>query len=248
MRPSGKKLIEIDLEHFKMHVSIRGKIEMSLHFESPSRRFYLSVIALVVHEMKRLGRVVSISLADHQELLTLLNETVGGSAGSSEKETLLMRIYKKWKAALPDLENAPLFKVLGKAKEYGEVSGKTYSFTDEEKDLWANLFEYKGSGENVRLRFSLDKLGASPENVTKVYGEGEYQDGAAGWERFLESLKRDNLQIQTQGPVPEEAAEAIPQISHSQRRPIDLNLGQLNLDVPGLAELSPAEVDPTNLY
>ena len=248
MKTNEKELVKIDLEQFKLHVRIRGKMEMSLHFESPSRRFYLSVIALLVHEMQKLGRVTSIPLAEHQELLTLLNETIGGSAGSSERETLLMRIYKKWKAALPDLENAPLFRVLGKAKEYGEVSGKTYSFTDEEKDLWANLFEYKGSGENVRLRLSLDKLGVGLDQVTIVYGEEQHQEGATGWERFLKSLKRDNLQMQTQGPIPEEAPDAMPPIPHSQRKGIDGHLGQLNLEVPVLAELSPAAEVPGDLY
>ena len=58
----------------------------------------------------------------------------------------------KWQHALPNLEEAPLFKVLGKKKEYDEGTDKTYPFTEAEKDIWANLFEYKGSHENVRLR------------------------------------------------------------------------------------------------
>jgi len=78
----------------------------------------LSVIAFVVNEMKRQGKIRSILMEEHLELLALLNETVGGSAGSSEKELLLPRIYRKWKDALPDLEDARLFNVLGKKKQY----------------------------------------------------------------------------------------------------------------------------------
>ena len=37
--------------------------------------------------------------------------------------------------------------------------GKIYSFTDAEKDGWANLFEYMGSEENVRVKFAIDKIG-----------------------------------------------------------------------------------------
>ena len=136
-----KEQIRIDLDQFKLHVKIEQRIELSLHFDSPSRKFYLSVIAFVVNEMKRLKQVTSIPLKEHHGVLALLNETVGGSAGSSNKENLFPRIYRKWKGALPDLENAPLFRVLGKNKEYGDGIEKIYKFSEEEKDSWANLFD-----------------------------------------------------------------------------------------------------------
>src|SRR4030042_1298183 len=164
-----KNVMRIDLNEFKLHIRLKQKAALTLHFNSPSRRFYLSVIAFVVNEMKKLGKMTSISLEHHLDLLALLNETVGGSAGSSDKENLLPRIYKKWKDALPDLENAPLFKLLGRKKEYDDGIGKTYHFTEEEKDTWANLFEYKGSEENVRLRFAIDKIGAGLDDVDIIY-------------------------------------------------------------------------------
>jgi TolB-like protein/Tfp pilus assembly protein PilF len=196
MSEKEKKLIEIDLDQFKMHIKINDDVELSLHFDSPSRRFYLSVVAFVVHEMQKLRRITSIPLEEHYELLALLNETVGGSAGSSEKENLIPRVYKKWKSALPDLENAPLFRVLGKTKEYGDAIGRTYSFTDEEKDLWANLFEYKGSGENVRLRFSLDRLGASLDDVVISFKEDLSQADKSAWDRFLDTLEKERIEEQ----------------------------------------------------
>jgi adenylate cyclase len=149
--------------------------------------FYLTVIALVINEMKRLGKITSIPLEEHSAMLALLNETIGGSAGSSDKESLLPRIYRKWKDALPDLENGPLFKVIGRKKELEDGVGKTYRFTEGEKDNWANLFEYRGSQENVRLRFSIDKIGAGLDDIVIVY-EG-YQNGEA-WEKFISSLKQ----------------------------------------------------------
>ena len=117
--------IIVDLNEFKLHFALKKRIELILYFNSPSRRFYLSVIALVVMEMKRLGKVTSIPLRGHHDLLALLNETIGGSAGSSETESLLPRIYRKWRHALPNLEDAPLFKVLGRKKGYEEGIGKT---------------------------------------------------------------------------------------------------------------------------
>jgi len=187
MDEKTERVIRIDLNEFKIHIRLKNKTILTLHFNSPSRRFYLSVIAFIVNEMKRLGKITSIPLGPHLDLLALLNETVGGSAGSSDKENLLPRIYKKWKDALPDLEDAPLFKVLGRKKEYDEGIGKTYHFTEEEKDSWANLFEYKGSEENVRLRFSIDRLGANLNDIVILYEE--YLNEEA-WKRFISGLKQ----------------------------------------------------------
>jgi adenylate cyclase len=191
MAENSKEPIRIDLNQFKLHINLKHKLELTLHFNSPSRRFYLSLIAFVVNEMKKIGRITSIPLEEHLDLLALLNETVGGSAGSSSKEHLLPRIYRKWKDALPDLEDAQLFKVLGRKKGYDDAIGKTYQFTEGEKDSWANLFEYKGSGENVRLRFSIDKLGAGLNDFVIVYGEDPVLVNADAWERFTASLKKE---------------------------------------------------------
>jgi len=178
--------ITIDLNQFKLHIELRNRIELTLHFNSPSRRFYLSVIAFVVNEMKRLEKITFIPLEGHHDLLALLNETIGGAAGSSEEENLLPRIYRKWKHALPNLEEAPLFMILGKKKRYEEGISKTYHFTEAEKDSWANLFEYKGSHENVRLRFAIDKIGATLNDIGIIYEDSLDADA---WERFLSSLK-----------------------------------------------------------
>jgi hypothetical protein len=137
--------ITIDLNEFKLHIALKDRKELTLHFNSPSRKFYLTVIAFVANEMKKLGKITSIPVETHYDLLALLNNTIGEAAGSSDKEDLLPRIYRKWKDILPNLEEAPLFKVLGKKKEYEKGDAKTYHFTEAEKDNWANLFEYKGS-------------------------------------------------------------------------------------------------------
>jgi hypothetical protein len=38
--------VTIDLNQFKLHLALNG-INLTLHFNSPSRRFYLSVIAFL---------------------------------------------------------------------------------------------------------------------------------------------------------------------------------------------------------
>ena len=132
-------------------------------------------------------------------MLALLNETVGGSAGSSEKENLLPRIYRKWKHALPNLEEAPLFKVLGGKKEYDGVNGKAYLFTEPEKDLWANLFAYIGSEENVRLKFAIDKIGGNLDDIVVTYGDSINE---AAWESFLAGLQGEEEKPEAEPDTP----------------------------------------------
>jgi TolB-like protein len=187
MDEKPRQAIEIDLNQFKLTLHLKHKTEVTLHFDSPSRRFYLTVIAFLVNEMKKSGKIASIPLESQIDQLILLNETVGGSAGSSEKEVIIPRIYRKWKDALPDLENAPLFRVIGRKKEYEDGVGKTYKFTEAEKDNWANLFEYKGSEENVRLRFSIDKIGVALQDIVILF---ENTVNADAWEKFISSLRQ----------------------------------------------------------
>ena len=186
-----KNFIIIDLNQFKLHLYLKPEVELTLHFDSPSRKFYLSVIGFVAYAMKKRGRITSISLHEHLDVITLLNETVGASAGSSKKEHLFPRIYRKWKDVLPDLENAPLFKVVGRKKRYDESMEKVYEFSESEKDRWANLFEYKGSHENVGLRFSIDRLGSNLDDVIIEYGKYPELKNAEAWEGFIAHLKND---------------------------------------------------------
>jgi len=208
MVQSSRPSIQIDLNEFKLHLHLKNKTQLTLHFNSPSRRFYLSVIALVVKEMEKLGKIKSIPLREHLDLLALLNESIGGSAGSSDKENLLHRIYTKWKDTLPNLEEAPLFKVLGRKKEEGDGAiGKIYSFSDAEKDGWANLFEYMGSEENVRLKFALDKIGLSLNETTIKFGDSVNGDA---WDQFISSLKKDGKEEpEEEKPEPEKKEEAV---------------------------------------
>jgi len=209
MAKNAKYPIRIDLNEFKLHVDLKNKIGLTLHFNSPSRMFYLSLIAFVVNEMKRRGKIIPIPMEEHLDLLALLNESIGGAAGSSERKNLLPRIYRKWHLALANLEEAPLFKILGRKKEYDGGIGKSYQFTEAEKDYWANLFEYKGSEENVRLKLAIDKLGLSLDDVVIIYGGSL---NAEAWDQFISSLKnvrQEGLEPVEETAVPESPADPI---------------------------------------
>jgi len=213
MGQSSRPSIQIDLNEFKLHLRLKDRAQLTLYFNSPSRRFYLSVIALVVNEMKKLGKIKSIPLQEHLDVLALLNESVGDAAGSSDKENLLTRVYTKWKNALPNLEEAPLFKVLGKRKEEGDGAiGKIYSFTDEEKDGWANLFDYLGSEENVRLKFAIDKIGVGLNEISIIFGD--FRNGEA-WDQFVAGLKKEKREKKESAPLEETAAPGPPAVPFS---------------------------------
>jgi adenylate cyclase len=204
MVESSKPSIQIDLNEFKLHLHFQKQNRLTLHFNSPSRKFYLSLIAFVVQEMKKSGKVKSVLLQDHVDVLALLNETVGGAAGSSDRQNMLQRIYRKWKDALPNLEEAPLFRVLGRKKEEEDGgSGKVYSFDDSVKDGWANLFEYLGSDENVRLKFAIDRIGVGLNETSIVFGD--FQNGEA-WDQFIAGLQRGRRE---EGGGAEEPAEEV---------------------------------------
>ncbi|MCF8131296.1 MAG: tetratricopeptide repeat protein, partial [Deltaproteobacteria bacterium] len=130
-----------------------------------------------------------VPLSPHAGTLALLNETVGGSAGSSKKKPMLSRIYQKWKNALPDLEGSPLFKVLGRKKEFDDTGEKNYQFDEQTKDAWANLFAYRGSGENISLKLSIDELRLSLDDIELTYGSDKGENGESPWELFLKSLQ-----------------------------------------------------------
>jgi adenylate cyclase len=211
---NSRPYIQIDLNEFKLHFHLKGNPQLTFHFNTPSRSFYLSVIALVVNEMKKQGKIKSIPLQEHLNLLALLNESIGDAAGSSDKESLLPRIYRKWKHALPNLEEAPLFKVVGKKKEEeDEAIGKVYPFTDVEKDAWANLFDYMGSEENVRLKFAVDKIGIGLNEISILFGDA--RNGEA-WDQFIASLKGEKQEAKEESiPVEETAVREPPAVPFS---------------------------------
>ncbi len=217
MVESSRPSLQIDLNEFKLRLHLRNRAQLTLYFNSPSRSFYLSVIALVVNEMKKLGKIKSIPLQEHLDIIVLLNETVGGAAGSSDKEILLPRIYRKWKSSLSNLEEAPLFKVLGKKKEEeGGAIGKVHSFTDAEKDGWANLFDYMGSEENVRLKFAIDKIGIGLNEISIIFEDS--RNGEA-WDQFISTLKKGKEEGKEDSvPAEETAVPELPAVPFSSPR------------------------------
>ena len=56
------------------------------------------------------------------------------------------------------------------------------------KDAWANLFDYMGSEENVRLKFAIDRIGIGLNEISIIFGDS--RNGEA-WDQFIASLKKE---------------------------------------------------------
>ena len=79
------------------------------------------------------------------------------------------------------------------------LSGKTYLFTESEKDQWANLFAYIGSEENVRLKFAIDKIGGNLNDIVITYGDfGTRRPGKA----FLADLQGRGKKLEAEPDTP----------------------------------------------
>lgn len=72
MQSNTQKTIQIDLERFTLQVILPGFIHLTLQFDTPSRRFYLSLMALVAAQMKQAGEISFVPLDRHVETLALL--------------------------------------------------------------------------------------------------------------------------------------------------------------------------------
>jgi len=160
------------LKEFKLHLHLKGSTQLTLLFNSPSRRFYLSVIALVVNEMKKLGKIKSIPLQEHLDLLSLLNESIGDAAGSSDKENLLPRIYRKWKNALPNWKKPLFLKSLERRRKRRMRQSERFIPLPMWKRMGGrvSLITWEAR-KNVRLKFAIDKIGVDLNEISMIFGD-----------------------------------------------------------------------------
>ena len=105
--------IDIDLSTYKVLLHFQNNKEpILLHFDTPSRRFYFALIALIVTEMKNLGKPRFIHIRNKENTLKLLDNSVSGQNASKTVDGMWDKIRKAWRYKLPDLETATLFKIL----------------------------------------------------------------------------------------------------------------------------------------
>jgi adenylate cyclase len=184
------KHIEIDLNTFKIDLRFQNtKDPLILHFDTPSRKFYLSLIALIVHEMKQQAHSGYVYIRKHENRLAFLDDALAGSNASGTIDGMWEKIRKAWHYSLPNLEEAAHFKVEGRDHiSPFEKGGKyLYECTEDECDIWARLFGIDEITNKWRFRFAVDEAWLGLSDVTLKYGD--LQDDSA-WDVFLEQLEK----------------------------------------------------------
>ena len=82
------KTIEFDLSVYKILLQFHAKKEpLVIHFDTPSRRFYFSVIALIINEMKKRDKPGFVHIHKHQKILELLDKSLSGKHASKNYST-----------------------------------------------------------------------------------------------------------------------------------------------------------------
>jgi TolB-like protein/cytochrome c-type biogenesis protein CcmH/NrfG len=195
MKPNNKKdsfqarleNIKLDLGTYKILLHFQDrKHPFVIHFDKPARRFYFSLIALVVTEMKSLDKPEFIYIRKHEKTLKLLDNSLAGQSASKTAKGMWDKIRKAWRYILPDLETAALFKVLDRdlVSPYEKGGKYRYECSDVECDTWANLFGYDENNK-WRFKFAIDSASISLNDISVIFGD--LRDNSA-WKEFVKRL------------------------------------------------------------
>ena len=195
------KAIEIDLNIYKIILRFPGSKEpLVLHFDTPSRKFYLSVIALIINEMKKQGEPRFIHIRKYKNELKLLDAFLSGKHTSKDLDSLLAKLRVAWRNRLPDLETATLFKVQDRDRisPYEKGGKYRYECSEMECDIWANLFGYDDHNK-WRFKFAVDSASLSLDDISLRF-EG-LRDNSA-WNEFMARVTyRPNLVVSPEKKV-----------------------------------------------
>jgi adenylate cyclase len=179
--------IQCDLAEYKITLQFPGgKAPLVVHFDTPSRRFYFAIIALIITEMKKQGRPGFVHIRRHQNILTLLDKALSGKNASEHVEGMWAKIKMAWRNRLPDLESAALFKVLDRDLiSPFEKGGKyRYQCSEAECDVWASLFSYD---ENNKWRFKF-AFGSASVGLNDISVTLENLRDQSAWAEFINRL------------------------------------------------------------
>ena len=183
------KKIEIDLSTFKIVLQFQNaKDPLILHFDTPSRKFYFALIALIVHEMKQQDHPGFVYIRKHEKILKLMDDALAGLNASGTIDGMWEKIRKAWHYSLPNLEEASNFTIEGRDQvtPYEKGGKYLYECTEEECDIWASLFGIDEITNKWRLKFAVDEAWLDLSDVTIKYGD--LKDDSA-WNTFLRQLE-----------------------------------------------------------
>lgn len=179
--------IQFDLAEYRITLQFPDdKAPLVVHFDTPSRRFYFSVIALINAEMKMRSRPEYVHIRRHQKILTRLDLALSGKNASKNAEGMWAKINMAWRHRLPDLESAAIFKVLDRdlIPPYEKGGRYRYQCSETECDVWTGLFGYDENNK-WRFKFAFSEASISLNNISLTLGD--LRDNVA-WDAFVDHL------------------------------------------------------------
>ena len=184
--------IQCDLAEYKITLQFPGaKAPLVVHFDTPSRRFYFSIITLIITETKKQGKPGFVHIRRHENILTLLDKSLSGKNASEHAEGMWAKIRMAWRNRLPDLESAALFKVLDRdlISPYEKGGKYRYQCSEEECDVWASLFSYDENNK-WRFKFAFDSAFVGLNDISVTLGN--LRDNSA-WTEFINRLSSKSV-------------------------------------------------------
>jgi TolB-like protein/Flp pilus assembly protein TadD len=179
--------ILLDLETYRVLLHFQNHKEpLILHFDKPARRFYLSLIALVVAEMKKRDKPDFIHIRKYEKTLKMLDNSLAGKNASETLEGMWDKIRKAWRYSLPDLEAGTHFKIMERhlIRPYEKGGKYRYECPEDECHIWANLFDYDENNP-WRFKFAIDLVSLKLNDVSLLLGG--LRDNSA-WQEFVKRL------------------------------------------------------------
>jgi len=183
--------IEIDLDQFEIRLFFpTDEYPLALQFNTPSRKFYFSLIALIVTEMKKRNTMGFIGIRRYEELLVSLDQKLSGKCRSNSNSNMWEKIRKAWRDAngLQDLRKGKHFKLNRVIIEEGGEAERwqEYNCSAAEADIWSNLIRYDHQlGRKWHFSFAVDTAGLALSDVTVLF---QGLQGKEAWEDFLPKL------------------------------------------------------------
>jgi len=181
--------IKLDLGTYEVLLHFQNRKEpLVIHFDKPARRFYFSLIALVVTEMKNRDEPEFIHTRKHEKTLRLLDNSLAGENASKTVEGMWDKIRKAWRYKLPDLEAGTHFKILERnlIPPYEKGGKYRYDCSDDECNIWANLLDYDENNP-WRFKFSINSASLSLDDISLILGD--LRDNSA-WHEFFKRLSK----------------------------------------------------------
>lgn len=210
------KHIEIDLSSFKIILHFQNFNDpLILHFDTPSRRFYFVLTALIVHEMRKQDPPGYVDIRKYEHQLKLLDSALAGTHASDTVVGMWEKIRKAWHYSLPNLKEAAHFTIEGRDVTAPHEKGgkRIYDCTDNEYSTWSSLFGIDDASKKWRFKFAFEKTGIELTDVLLKY---DGLENNAAWNAFVTNIEQTDIEFQQTG----ENSKVIPAHKKQWRFPI----------------------------